>query len=88
MPCKPGVAGSIPGFSIKPTFGEPLGVPVIKPTQILNQPGGTGLYPGKPQKKHLDAVVGNLICSSPIDLIIMTKSKKGCRNGIVSQEVR
>ena len=47
MPCKPGVAGSIPGFSIKTSFGEPLGVPVIKPTQILNQPGGTGLYPGK-----------------------------------------
>ena len=23
MPCKPGVAGSIPGFSIKTTFGEP-----------------------------------------------------------------
>ena len=51
MPCKPGVAGSIPGFSIKTTFGEPLGVPVIKPTQILNQPGGTGLYPGKSQKR-------------------------------------
>ena len=50
MPCKPGVAGSIPGFSIKTTFGEPSGVPVIKPTQILNQPGRTGLYPGKPQK--------------------------------------
>ena len=38
MPCKPGVAGSIPGFSIKTTFGEPLGVPVIKPTQILTNP--------------------------------------------------
>ena len=50
MPSKPGVAGSIPGFSIKTTFGEPLGVPVIKPTHILNHPGGTGLYPGKPQK--------------------------------------
>ena len=50
MPCKPGFAGSIPGFSIKTTFSELLGVPVIKPTQILNQPGGTGLYPGKPQK--------------------------------------
>ena len=51
MPCKPGVAGSIPGLSIKKTtFGEPLGVPVIKPTQILNQPGRTGLNPGKPQK--------------------------------------
>ena len=35
----------------KTTFGEPLGVPVIKPTHILNQPGGTGLYPGKPKKK-------------------------------------
>ena len=53
MPCKPGVAGSIPGFSIKTTFGEPSGVPVIKPTQILNQPGGTGLDPGKPQKVFL-----------------------------------
>ena len=50
MSCKPGDSGSIPGFSIKTTFGEPLGVPIIKPTQILNQPGGTGLYPGKPQK--------------------------------------
>ena len=50
MPCKAGVAGSIPGFSIKTTFGKPLGVPVIKPTKILNQPGRTGLYPGKPQK--------------------------------------
>ena len=50
MPCKPGVAGSIPGFSIKPLLVEPSGVPDIKPTQILNQPGGTGLYPGKPQK--------------------------------------
>ena len=50
MPCKPGVAGSIPGFSIKTTFGEPLGVTVIKPTHILNQPGGNGLYPGKPKK--------------------------------------
>ena len=35
----------------KTTFGEPLGVPVIKPTQILNQLGRTGLYPGKPKKK-------------------------------------
>ena len=51
MPCKPGVAGSIPGFSINTTFGEPLGVPVIKPTQILNQHGGTGLYPGN-QESH------------------------------------
>ena len=35
----------------KTTFGEPLGIPVIKPTeQILNQPDGTGFYPGKPQK--------------------------------------
>ena len=34
----------------KTTFGEPLGVPVIKPTQILNQLGRTGLYTGKPQK--------------------------------------
>ena len=51
MPCKPGVAGSVPGFSIRTTFGEPLGVPVIKPTQILNQRGGNGLYPGKPQKR-------------------------------------
>ena len=51
MPYKPGVTGLIPGFSIKTTFGEPLGVPDIKPTQILNQPGRTGLYPGKPQKR-------------------------------------
>ena len=32
MPCKPGIAGSIPGFSKKTTFGELLGVPVIKTT--------------------------------------------------------
>ena len=50
MPRKPGVAGLIPGFSIKPLLVEPSGVPHIKPTQILNKPGGTGLYPGKPQK--------------------------------------
>ena len=37
----------------KTTFGEPLGVPVIKPTQILKQPGGTGLYPGKPHSFFL-----------------------------------
>ena len=29
MPCKPGVAGSIPGFSIEPLSVEPSGVPVI-----------------------------------------------------------
>ena len=33
MSCKPGVAGSIPGFSIKPLSVEPSGVPVIKYTQ-------------------------------------------------------
>ena len=31
MPCKPGVAGSIPGFC-RTTFDEPLGAPVIKYT--------------------------------------------------------
>ena len=30
MSCKPGVAGSIPGFSIKPLLVEPSGVPIIK----------------------------------------------------------
>ena len=30
MSCKPGVAGSIPGFSIKPLSVEPSEVPVIK----------------------------------------------------------
>ena len=40
MPCKPGVAGSIPGFSIKPLSVEPSGVPVILiNTQIINPPG-------------------------------------------------
>ena len=39
MPCKPGVAGSIPGFSIKPLSVEPSGVPVIINTQIINPPG-------------------------------------------------
>ena len=29
MPCKPGVAGSIPGFSLKQLSVEPSGVPVI-----------------------------------------------------------
>ena len=65
MPCKPGVAGSIPGFSIKTTFGEPLGVPVIKPTQTLNQPGGTGLYPGKPQKNTFGCCYGNFDLQQP-----------------------
>ena len=57
MPCKPGVAGSIPGFYIKTTFGEPLGVPVIKSTQILNQPGGAGLYTQESHKKFWEAPV-------------------------------
>ena len=40
MPYKPGVAGSIPGFSIKPLSVEPSGVPVILiNTQIINPPG-------------------------------------------------
>ena len=42
----------------KTTFGEPLGVPVIKPTQILNQPDRTGLYSTKEshkKKKELNA---------------------------------
>ena len=50
MSCKPGVVGSKFRLLHKTTFGEPLGVPDTKPTQILNQPGGTGLNPGKPQK--------------------------------------
>ena len=28
MPCKPGIAGSSPGFSIKPLSVEPSGVPI------------------------------------------------------------
>ena len=36
-------------------------VPVIKPTQILNQPGGTGLNPGKPQKSILRFRIFSLI---------------------------
>ena len=64
MPCKPGVAGSIPGFSIKPLSVEPSGVPDIKPTQILNQPGGTGLYTGKPHKKSLSDKTLNWVPSS------------------------
>ena len=40
MPCKPGVAGSIPGFYIKPLSVEPSGVPVILiNTQIINPSG-------------------------------------------------
>ena len=40
MPCKLGVAGSIPDFSIKPLSVEPLGVPVILiNTQIINPLG-------------------------------------------------
>ena len=30
MSCKPGVAGSIPGYSITPLLVEPSGVPIIK----------------------------------------------------------
>ena len=30
MSCKPGVAGSFPGYSIKTLLVEPSGVPVIK----------------------------------------------------------
>ena len=41
--CKPGVAGSIPDF--RWAFG------CSRPKLILNQPGGTDLYPRKPQKK-------------------------------------
>ena len=33
MSCKPGVAGSIPSFSIKTLSVEPSGVPVIKYTR-------------------------------------------------------
>ena len=39
MSCKPGVAGSIPGFAIEPLLVEPSGVPVIKYTKIINPPG-------------------------------------------------
>ena len=40
MSCKPGVAGSIPCFSIKPLLVEPSGASShIKNTQIINPPG-------------------------------------------------
>ena len=40
MSCQPGVAGSIPDFSIKPISVEPSGVPILKiHTQIINSPG-------------------------------------------------
>ena len=40
MPCKPGVAGSIPGFYIKPLSVEPSGVPSYnKNTQSINPLG-------------------------------------------------
>ena len=40
MPCKPGVAGSISGFSRRTISVEPSGVPVILiNTQIINPPG-------------------------------------------------
>ena len=44
MACKPGVAGSIPSFSIKPLLVEPSGAPVIKYTHqihksAINHPG-------------------------------------------------
>ena len=59
MPYKPGVAGSIPGFSIKPLLVEPLGVPVIKiHPQIIN-PSGPVLVTtdGKATKKVLKVIV-------------------------------
>ena len=40
MPCKPGVAGSNPGFSIKPLSVEPFGSSRhIINTPIINPPG-------------------------------------------------
>ena len=45
MYCKPGVAGSIPGFSIKPLSVVPSVVPVKKYTQIINPPGQYWLLP-------------------------------------------
>ena len=52
MSCKPGVAGLIPGFSIKPLSGEPLGVSVIKYThKSQTLPAQYWLQPmEKPQK--------------------------------------
>ena len=43
MPCKPGVAGLISGFSMKPLLAEPSGAPVPQPS--------TGYYPWKSHKK-------------------------------------
>ena len=52
MPCKPGFAGSIPGFSIKKTaFGEPLGVHDIKPTHYLEPARWNWFIPRKATKK-------------------------------------
>ena len=53
MSCKPGVASSIPVFSIKP-LSMAFGCFRNKTnTQILNQPGRNGYYPGKPQKRFI-----------------------------------
>ena len=57
MSCKPGVAGSIPGFSIKTLSVEPLGVPVIN-TQIINPPGPVlGTTHGKATKSFSEATM-------------------------------
>ena len=53
MPCKPGVAGLIPGFSIKTTFGEPLGVPVIKTNTNLKPTRRNWFIPRKATKKQM-----------------------------------
>ena len=52
MSCKPGVAGLIPGFSIKQLSVEPSGVPFIKYTHN-HKPSlpSTGYYPWKSHKK-------------------------------------
>ena len=36
--------------SSEPLLVEPSGALIIKYTQVINPPGGTGYYPGKPQK--------------------------------------
>ena len=49
MSYKPGVAGSFSGFSLKP-LSFAFGSFRYKTNTNLDQPCGTGLYPGKSQK--------------------------------------
>ena len=70
MPCKPGVAGSIPGFSIKPLSVEPLGVPVINTHITINPPGPVLVTPhGKATKRKKSISLDTLLVVFMLHLI-------------------